>query len=346
MQLLQEEFIKSSDIGLLRLSFDLNLIEKNRYADMYMKIPRKGAGFANALFSDESFEALKALSREKGSYLPVRFKNTDTVRQGLAVRIKDDGLAVVFHTSFSMADHLGAKYSSDVLRVIAQCVVNIYEPNIFALTDVRQPIVFSVNNSYDTENRKGANIVFLSDSAAMMKKIIKKIRPVGLLRLELMPTLMTRASYVDMSVIAYALSELFACSLLYSARTSVKISVGYSNGAVEMKATGDYLISSEKLGKIAPTDRANIRFVLVAGVLSAIGISASADVSDGRFSITLSYPVNEMNSGRFCFENTVMSGILATRIFDCIIDFIGLYEKIETKELTIDLAELSAKYNL
>ncbi len=333
---LQDEYIKSSDIGILRLSFELRLIEKNTYSEIYVQLPRNGADFAEAFFGDENLQRLRALPSTVGSCAFLHFYGNEMARRALAVRITNGEIAVVFHTSFLMTEHFGVEYSSDALRVISKCIANLYEPEVFGLADVRQPTVFPTNTEFCDRTNEAVHAVRLSDSAAILKDVVKRIRPVRLLKLALEPSVMTRTRFVDIELLTYAMGELFASALLYSARTPIKISVGALGDTVVLTATGKYLISHDKTARPAVIDRANLRFVLIAGALAAIGITASAEVDGDNFSIRLTCPTELAVEDVLRSENTAKCLALAERVFGYILGTIGLTDAYTPIKIKLD----------
>ncbi len=301
---------QSIGVGIVLLSNDLKIIHKNPYSGKYLKLPRKGANLAKAVLDKGSRKATLSLPQKRGSFCLVRFKDPHPSSQALMVRLLDGKIALILHTSMSISELLGARYSEEALCIIAGCVTNIYEDRGFDHDITSGKIPFYLNSDYLSERHAVMRLLSLSDSAALLKGALEELCLKFETEILISDSIMTPYKFIDVALLTYASSELIATAQSYSQGLPLKLEIGISGCTATVKVSGNLNISVDSKAKGFEKGNANLRLMLLHAAFASMGVNLFLSFKENRFELMSVIPLAEKS-----FETLRLSDVLANQFF-------------------------------
>ncbi len=301
---------KSLGVGVILLSPDFRIIYKNHCSEKYLRLPRKGADLVKAIFDKESRKKARALPQKRGSFCLVRFHYNQPSSHGLLVRLHGGNFAVILHTSISVSDILGAKYSDEALYTISSCVASLYErtPSDNDIANGENP--FKVNSDYLAEKHTVMRLLPLADGALLIKRALEDMSFKLPTEISVSDSIMTPYKFIDVALLTYASSELLATSRIYSQGSPVKLEIDISGCMATVKASGHMNISSDIGDKLFENGSTNLRLMMVSGAFASMGVDLIPRFTHGRFELTAVIPLADKT-----FDTFRLSTVFAKKFF-------------------------------
>ncbi len=300
---------QSIGVGMILLSNDFKIFYKNPCSKSYLKLPKKGADLVKILFDRESRKNARLLSQSRDGACFVRFTDSNS-SVGLMISLPDGNFAVILHSSISVVELLCARYSSQAMQMTANCVVKLYQGKNCNRYIISGKNPFKMNVGYLAEKHTVMRLLSLSDGISLVKSALLELCLNFPTEISISESVMMPYKFIDTALLAYAASELLATARIYSQGSAVKLVIDTFGCTARVRVTGKIKISSRMNGKIFEKGSTNLRLMLVAAALAAVGVDFLPIFKNGRFELTTVIPLAEKN-----FETMRLSTVLAKQFF-------------------------------
>ncbi len=301
---------QSIGVGIILLSHDFKVFYKNSFSERYLKLPRKNADFLKSVLNKSSFKSALSLSEQCGSFCVVCFKPSHPITKGILVRLHDQSIALILHTSMSVLEILCANYSEDNLRVIASCITRLYERKSSDRYVKSGKNPFFLNSEYLAERHTVMRLLSLSEGISLIKSALEELNLKTSTKILFSNAAMTPYKFVDVALLAYAASELIETSRIYSKGSPIKLEIDVSGCTATVKASGSMKISSFAKGRLFENGVTNLRLLLVSGAFASMGINLIPVFANGKFELTSVIPLADKT-----FESFRLSTVLAKQFY-------------------------------
>lgn len=291
--------LKKLSLGLLRLTPDLRITDKNPAIEKAIKLPRRGADFSKFCIDTEARERLEKLPESPASLCVITVNSAGKSPRLLALREKDGNILLILHPLLSTLDTSisGDKiekvlipHAEQILKILdfPELLYDIYtndknktEPFRTALSYAKAPESFNIKNICPLEFAVRNTTDMLSEFD--LKKELSFI---------IDPSVTAFGQFIDLSRFVYVLAEMLDTdALLAPAEAStVRISSERSgSGAGMLSGTLNIILTGRGT---KPSPLYSIRLGLLSEILSLLGVHFKRRFDpDGHFMLGASIPL-------------------------------------------------------
>lgn len=285
--------LRNLKIGLIQLSRELKIADKNKAVDSILRLPRRGSDFLKLCADTRSSDKLKGLGEQPASLSIISVLSAGKTLRMAALRENDGNILIILHPLLATLDTNASE--NDIENALAP-----YANQFLKTLESPEQIDALYSNNWDNGSISGLkskspslpfwelNIKKIYPLHYVIKSITDNISEINLKKdfsFIIDPSVNEFGQFIDSSRVAYVLAEIMEVSFLLSPD-------GASN--VRIRSEAGYL-------SIALTDRGKkfeqihtLRLALLSEMLSLLGVHLKRRLDpDGHFMIGASIPLEE-----------------------------------------------------